>query len=177
MKHQLLRFVSVVSATGLLAGLAACTHWPDAPYTDALATPPDQVKTTLAAKYPGVYIISPVYRWHTDRRSGYVVESQYFIFEDLARQKHRGEIDEAGRMSTQPVTLVDKLPDRLHTRFFDAPDAPAPGGQLRGQAWVMTGDEPIYEFEFESPDRRGIGRISESAKAISSFTIREPGGR
>jgi hypothetical protein len=167
-----LRIFSSVLVAALVVASSSCIHWPAEPYMDAVATPTERESTIVRHQYPDAEFIGPVYRRHMSTRRGYQIVSHVFLFNDDTGILHRGEIDTASRLTTRPAKLVSKLPDRLHTSFFDGSSAMVPGGRIDGRAWLFSTPDPVYEFRFDSTGGSGFGRIMESGNSMSAYHLR-----
>ena len=170
MPRTVILIVLVITFTACV-GVPGCIHWPDAPRLEAVS-PTDAVKARLTKEAAGAKIITPIYRFMTDTRSGYVVSSQTFVYVDANNQAHRAEIDDKGNLTDQPVTLVDALPTEVHRRFFTDASGKATEGKLAGQVWLLGDAAQTYEFEYQSGDERGLGRISARGPVLSRQVIR-----
>jgi hypothetical protein len=158
--------------------IPACIHWPDAPYVDAVASLSPEAAERLEVAHPGASLTGRVYRTHMEERGGrYRVVRQRFLFEDAAGRRFRGVVDREGRLSVSPVTMVDALPDDLHTAFFGTEPAEAGEGRLSGRAWRFVDPvtkETWYEFEFVIGERRGLGGIDESGRFRNAEDFARP---
>lgn len=154
----------------LTGATSSCIYSPREPYVDRAETPSDREKVIVRTNFPRAKFTSPVYRKQMDSRSGYVIVSRVFLFDDKNGKPYRGEIGTDSSFTPSPVKYVTKLPEKLKRRFFGDPAALVPGGRMNGRGWVFSQEgDPVYEFVFSSEAGGGFGRIAESQKWMSAY--------